>query len=115
MTMDTSPEAIERASAALTRKGGTFLKRHACEIARAAVEAPSLSAAIARVHDRIGHTTVGSRNADAWATIAWNAAAGDAKGRDTACERCGGPTVASDIPGVRDCVNCNADMTAKGW
>lgn len=77
MTMDTSPEAIERATAALTRKGGTYLKRHAAEIARATVEAPSLSAAIARVHDRVAHTTVGRRNAEAWATAAWIAAAGE--------------------------------------
>jgi hypothetical protein len=65
---------VMAAVAALRERGGSYLTRHAERIALRAVLADSDTDAAEYVRRMVGHTSVGRRNADAWATLARDAA-----------------------------------------
>lgn len=61
MPSTTKRNNVEKAADALRRLGGTYITRHAEEIARAAIYPHDEASAIVAVRGLIGHTSVGKR------------------------------------------------------
>lgn len=72
--MKSEQKVVDAATAALKKLRGTYVNRHAEEIAIAAVSELDVTAAEKRVAEIIGHTTTGARNVEKWTKIARDAA-----------------------------------------